>query len=54
MSHVGLDALSTMLKQFGLPTAVAMYFTSHIARRFARLRSQHDVDQPPHFSALII
>ena len=49
MSHVGLDALSTMLRQFGLPTAVAMYFKSHVARRFARLRSQHDADQPPPF-----
>jgi hypothetical protein len=49
MSHVGLDALSTLLKQFGLPTAVAMYFTSHVARRFAGFRSQDEVDQPPPF-----
>ena len=35
-----------MLRQFGLPTAVAMYFTSHVARRFAGLRGQHDADQP--------
>jgi Helicase HerA, central domain len=49
MSHVGLDALSTMLRQFGLPTAVAMYFRSHVARRFAQLGSQQDTDQPPQF-----
>lgn len=49
MSHVGLDALSTMLRQFGLPTAVAMYFKSHVARRFAQLGSQQDADQPPLF-----
>src|SRR6266850_391379 len=47
--HVGLDALSAMLKQFGLPTAVAMYFKSHVARRFGQMRSQHDADQPPPF-----
>ena len=46
MAHVGLDTLSMMLRQFGLPTAVAMYFTSHVARRFAGLRGQHDADQP--------
>jgi hypothetical protein len=49
ISHVGLDALSAMLRQFGLPTAVAMYFRSHVARRFVQMRSQHDADQPPPF-----
>jgi hypothetical protein len=49
ISHMGLDALSAMLRQFGLPTAVAMYFKSHVARRFVQMRSQHDADQPPPF-----
>lgn len=49
ISHVGLDALSAMLRQFGLPTAVAMYFRSHVARRFVQMRSPHDADQPPPF-----
>ena len=49
MSHVGLDALSMMLREFGLPRAVAMYFKSHVARRFVQLRSQQDTDQPPPF-----
>jgi hypothetical protein len=49
ISHMGLDALSAMLRQFGLPTAVAMYFKSHVAHRFVQMRSQHDVDQPPPF-----
>jgi hypothetical protein len=49
MAHVGMDAFSTLLRRFGLPKAVAMYFTSHVARRFARLRSQHDMDQRPPF-----
>jgi Helicase HerA, central domain len=52
MSQVGVDAFSTMLRRFGLPKAVAMYFTSHVARRFARLRSQHDVDQRPPFLSI--
>ena len=47
--HVSPDTFSTMLRHFGLPTAVALYFTSHVARRFARLKSQHDTDQPPAF-----
>jgi hypothetical protein len=49
MAHMSLDTLSTMLRQFGLPTVVALYFTSHVARRFARLKSRQDMDQPPPF-----
>jgi hypothetical protein len=49
MSQVGLDTLSTLLSQFGLPTTVAMYFKSHVARRSARLQRQQDADQPSPF-----
>jgi hypothetical protein len=49
MSEVGLDVLPMMLRQFGLPTAVAMYFKSHVARRFARPHDQLDSDQPTPF-----
>ena len=49
MAHMRLDTFSTMLRHFGLPTVVALYFTSHVARRFARPKSQHDVNQPPPF-----
>gem|GEM_PF-359412 len=49
ISHMGLDALSAMLRQFGLPTAVAMYFKSHVARRFVQMSRQYDADQPPPF-----
>ena len=45
LPHIDLDGLATMLRQFGLPTAMAMYFKSHVARRLARLNRQDDVDQ---------
>jgi hypothetical protein len=43
------DVVSTMFRQFGLPTAVAMYFTSHVARRFASLSGHHEAEQPAPF-----
>jgi hypothetical protein len=46
---VSPDALSEVLKQFGLPKAVAMYFESHVARRLARVRAQDDPEQRPPF-----
>jgi len=52
ISQVGLDALAMMLKQFGLPTTVAMYFKSHVARRFARLQGQQDSDPPTPFLSI--
>jgi len=45
LPHIDLDGLATMLRQFGLPTAMAMYFKSHVARRLARLSGQDDEDQ---------
>ncbi|HSF31068.1 MAG TPA: DUF87 domain-containing protein [Candidatus Tectomicrobia bacterium] len=49
MLHFGLDALSAMLRQFGLPRALAMFFGSHVARCLERLASQADANQSPPF-----
>jgi hypothetical protein len=49
MTDMNPDTFSTMLRQFGLPTVAALYFASHVARRFERLKSHQDVDQPPPF-----
>jgi hypothetical protein len=49
MSHVSVEALTLMLRRFGLPKAVAMYFASHVSRRFAPASGQHDIDQPAPF-----
>jgi hypothetical protein len=49
MLHFGLDALLAILKQFGLPRALAMYFESHVARHLVRLKDQADANQPPPF-----
>ena len=49
MAHVSPDTFSAMLRHFGLPTAVALYFTSHVARRFAPLNGPDDTDQPAAF-----
>jgi uncharacterized protein len=47
--HFGPDALSAMLRQLGLPRALAMYFESHVARRLVRFKGQVDDKQPPPF-----
>jgi hypothetical protein len=47
--HLGLDALLDMLRQFGLPKAVALYFESHVARRFAPSKDRDDSEQRPPF-----
>jgi hypothetical protein len=49
LTHTDLNGLATMLRQFGLPTAMAMYFKSHVMRRLARLKAQNDVDQSTPF-----
>jgi Helicase HerA, central domain len=49
MVHFGLDALRAILRQFGLPRAVAMYFESQVARRLVRLKDQTDANQPAPF-----
>jgi hypothetical protein len=52
IAHVIPDVLSTMLRQSGLPTAVAMYFTSHVTRRFASLSAQPEAEQPAAFLSI--
>jgi hypothetical protein len=49
MLHFGLGALLAILRQFGLPRALAMYFESQVARRLVRLIDQADANQPPPF-----
>jgi hypothetical protein len=49
LSQAGLDMLATMLRQCGLSTTVAMYFSSHIARHLTRLQGQHDSARPSPF-----
>jgi uncharacterized protein len=49
MLHFGLDALLAILRQFGLPSALAMYFESQVARRLVRIPDQADPNQPPAF-----
>jgi hypothetical protein len=46
LPHAGLDALFAMLRQFGLPRAVAMYFESHVARHLVHSKDQDDGNQP--------
>jgi len=46
---VGLQALGSMLKLFGLPKTVALYFESHMTRRLTSAKSQDETDQPPSF-----
>jgi hypothetical protein len=52
LPHSGLDALIAMLRQFGLPRAVAMYFESHVARHLGHSKDQDDGNQPPPFLGL--
>jgi uncharacterized protein len=49
LSPAGLDTLATMLRQCGLSTTVAMYFSHHIARHLARRQGQHGLAQPSPF-----
>ncbi|HEX9870741.1 MAG TPA: hypothetical protein VGC99_19525 [Candidatus Tectomicrobia bacterium] len=46
---VGLQALCDMLKLFGLPKTVALYFESHVTRRLTSAKGQDETDQPPAF-----
>jgi uncharacterized protein len=41
----GLGSLQTLLTDFGLPEAAAMYFVSHVAHSLATLKQQGDLDQ---------
>jgi hypothetical protein len=52
LPHIDLDGLATMLRQFGLPTAMAMYFKSHVARHLGRLKGQDDVHQSAPFMGI--
>lgn len=45
----GLNTLLEMLKLFGLPKAVALYFESHVARRLMSSKGQEDADRHPLF-----
>jgi hypothetical protein len=45
MPHFGSDALRTMLRQFGLPKVIALYFEHHVARHLAHSKRQDDADQ---------
>lgn len=45
----GLHTLLEMLKLFGLPKAVALYFESHVARRLMSAKGQVDADQHSSF-----
>jgi hypothetical protein len=49
LPDIGLDALLEMLKQFGLPKAIALYFESHVARRLAHATNQNAAEQCPPF-----
>jgi hypothetical protein len=49
---VGLNALLEMLKRFGLPKTVALYFESHVARRLTSSKGQDDADRQPSFLAI--
>jgi hypothetical protein len=49
LPHSGPDTLVAMLRQFGLPRAVAMYFESHVARHLAHSKDQDESNQPPPF-----
>jgi hypothetical protein len=46
---VGLQTLSDMLKLFGLPKTVALYFESHVTRRLTPVKTQNETDQPSSF-----
>ncbi len=46
---VGLQALCDMLKLFGLPKTVALYFESHVTRRLTAVKGLDEPDQPPSF-----
>jgi hypothetical protein len=46
---VGLQALCDMLKLFGLPKTVALYFESHVTRRLTSAKGQDETDQTPSF-----
>jgi uncharacterized protein len=43
----GLGSLQTLLTDFGLPEAAAMYFVSHVAHSLAALKQQGDLCQSP-------
>jgi hypothetical protein len=49
VQHFGAAAFITLLTRFGLPTAAAMYFESHVARQIQRLKEQGEPGQPPAF-----
>jgi hypothetical protein len=49
VQHFGAAAFIALLTGFGLPTAAAMYFESHVARQIQRVREQQNPDQPPAF-----
>jgi hypothetical protein len=49
LPHSGLDAVVAMLRQFGLPKAIALYFESHVARHLEHPKDQDDSNQPPPF-----
>jgi hypothetical protein len=52
LPHIDLDGLTAMLRQFGLPAAMAMYFKSHVARHLGRLTDQDDVHQSAPFMGI--
>jgi hypothetical protein len=49
MLNCGLPALLEMLKLFGLPKTVALYFESHVARRLTYGKGQDEADRPAAF-----
>ena len=49
VQQFGAVAFIALLTRFGLPTAAAMYFESHVARQIQRLKEQGDAGQTPAF-----
>jgi hypothetical protein len=49
VQHFGAVAFIALLTRFGLPTAAAMYFESHVARQLLRTKEQGDPSQLPPF-----
>jgi hypothetical protein len=45
VSQMGLDGIFRLLRRFDLPTDIAMYFKSHMARHFAQRQAQPDADR---------
>jgi hypothetical protein len=49
IADVGLPMLCDVLKLFGLPKTLALYFESHVTRRFTSAKGQDETDQLPSF-----